>query len=377
MAGRKKHDELAFGSDSFLDVVANVVGILIILMVIAGLRVSRAPAVPVVTSPSPEVTPATEPVAVAKPVPAPEQPEETEPAPPDVVTVEEPPPPPKPALPPSDLVARARELQARMVGLTSDIEESQRRHGGMERKRSDLATQLSSLQQSLPGDEQARATAERQSGDAQASLRELQNKLAGLQGELRSAAAESPSTQVLQHRVTPISRQVDGQEAHFRLAGGRVSIVPLDALGNELKFRIERNRDSVMRLQRYDGSIGPVEGYKMHYVIERIPVSVLEELQFGQGYIRMGLSFYELEPLPELVAETAEEALSRSSRFRRELDRAGPDTTVTFWVYPDSFELHRRLLEYVHAAGLDVAARPLPLGVPIAGSPNGSKSMAQ
>ncbi len=374
MARRKKQVDLAFGSDSFLDVVANVVGILIILMVIAGLRVSREPTDTPATARS---APQPQPVAVIEPEPDPEPPEEAEPALPAVVVVEVPEAPPEPAEPPPELVARAREQQARMVGLTSDIERSKRRQADLERRRTELAAQASSLQAALQGDEQARIAAERQSGDARASLRELQNRLATLQGELRAAAAERPATQVLKHRVTPVSRQVEGNEVHFRLAEGRVSVVPLDALANELKFRIERNRDSLMRLQRYDGSIGPVEGFKMHYVIERIPLSVLEELQFGAGYVRMGLSFYELEPLAELVTESAEEALSRSSRFRRALDRAGPDTTVTFWVYPDSFELHRKLLEYVHGAGLDVAARPLPQGVPIAGSPNGSKSMAQ
>jgi hypothetical protein len=372
MAGRKKQDEGAFGSDSFLDIVANVVGILIVLMVIAGLRVARAPTVEPYVA---RVAPQPEGVVVAEPEPEP--PKEVEPDPPAVVVVDDPPAPPEPAEPPPELVARARELQARIVGLTSDIEQSRRRSADLERRRAESAAQVSTLQQALTADEQARTAAERQAGEAQTTLRELQTRLATLQDELRTAAADSPATQVLKHRVTPVSRQVEGKEVHFRLAGGRVSVVPLDALANELKFRIERNRDSLMRLQRYDGSIGPVEGYKMHYVIERIPVSVLEELQFGQGYVRMGLSFYELEPLPELVTELAEEALSRSSRFRRELDRAGPDTTVTFWVYPDSFELHRNLLEYVHGVGLDVAARPLPTGVPIAGSPNGSKSMAQ
>ena len=43
MSRRRPPAELQFGSDSFLDVVANIVGILIILIVIAGLRVSQIP----------------------------------------------------------------------------------------------------------------------------------------------------------------------------------------------------------------------------------------------------------------------------------------------------------------------------------------------
>ncbi|MCA9063846.1 MAG: hypothetical protein KDA96_12325, partial [Planctomycetaceae bacterium] len=43
MSRRPAESELQFGSDSFLDVIANIVGILIILTVIVGLRVARQP----------------------------------------------------------------------------------------------------------------------------------------------------------------------------------------------------------------------------------------------------------------------------------------------------------------------------------------------
>ena len=43
MSARKNHSELDFGSDSFLDIIANIVGILIILIVIAGVKVMRQP----------------------------------------------------------------------------------------------------------------------------------------------------------------------------------------------------------------------------------------------------------------------------------------------------------------------------------------------
>ena len=44
MSRRSVKTEQEFGSDSFLDVIANIVGILIILIVIVGLKVARQPA---------------------------------------------------------------------------------------------------------------------------------------------------------------------------------------------------------------------------------------------------------------------------------------------------------------------------------------------
>ena len=43
MSRRTQRPELEFGSDSFLDVVCNIVGILIILIVVVGVRLQRQP----------------------------------------------------------------------------------------------------------------------------------------------------------------------------------------------------------------------------------------------------------------------------------------------------------------------------------------------
>ena len=56
---------------------------------------------------------------------------------------------------------------------------------------------------------------------------------------------------------------------------------------------------------------------------------------------------------------------------------AGSDTTLTFWVYPDSYTLYRKLQSFAHEQGFPVAGRPLPTGVAISGSPNGTKSASQ
>ena len=44
MAGHSTQDAHAFGSDSFLDVVTNMVGILIVLVMVVGVRIKHAPA---------------------------------------------------------------------------------------------------------------------------------------------------------------------------------------------------------------------------------------------------------------------------------------------------------------------------------------------
>ncbi len=50
---------------------------------------------------------------------------------------------------------------------------------------------------------------------------------------------------------------------------------------------------------------------------------------------------------------------------------------ITVWVYEDSFGTFAPLRKELHARGFQVAARPLPYGLPIGGSLDGSKSEAE
>jgi hypothetical protein len=384
MSKRDPNDELAFGSDSFLDVVANIVGILIILIVVAGLRVSRAPVVDdeAASQPLEQSASTQEPVIEELPEAAPMeiaalQFPNPEPLPvPEPVFEPRPLPRPDPT-PPPELVARADELQQAIDALSAGISEKQDRQRALQDQLARDAPQVAKVQQSLAEAEAARRELEQQADALAATISSREQALEHLRADLLTAQADGPKTEVLSHRVTPLGREVAGPELHFRLEGNRVSVVPVESLANELKARIERNRDSLLRMQRYEGEVGPIDGYKMRYMMQQERASVLEELRFGQGFVKMSVVFWELLPQEGFPTESGDEAVRRGSRFYTALQQAGPDATITFWVYPDSFELHRRLQEFVHSAGYEVAGRPLPYGVPIAGSPNGSRSVAQ
>ena len=79
-----------------------------------------------------------------------------------------------------------------------------------------------------------------------------------------------------------------------------------------------------------------------------------------------------------VAGEPIDQAFQPASEFARVINRLNPQrTAITFWVYPDGFALYRALSDALHARGFTVAARPLPEGMPIRGSPSGSRSSAQ
>ena len=102
----------------------------------------------------------------------------------------------------------------------------------------------------------------------------------------------------------------------------------------------------------------------------------MEEARSG-GAARVLPVLLKFEPQEELIRESLDEALAPGSVFVRELQMADVNTTLTFWVYPDSYGTYRQLKEFAHAEGFTVAARPLQEGDAITASPFGSKSAGQ
>ncbi|MFO1092086.1 MAG: hypothetical protein U0992_02080 [Planctomycetaceae bacterium] len=373
---RRRSDEPTFSTDSFLDVVCNLVGIMIILIIVAGMRVTSTPIVFKDDDPAPD-----EPLQVAseadiaginltevakwleQPPEAPEEPPADEPP------AEE---------PPVDLVAQADQLRQQMTLTAAQVKELQARAATARRQRAAADAQVRGLVSDVKSAENQAKQKESDAEQAAHAVHELEARSMHVEAQTAALADQPVQGQVVKHVVTPISRQVsEHEEVHFRLSGNRVSVVPLDELAEALKFRMERSRDMFLRVNRYEGTAGPVDGYLMRYVIEKQQPSAIEQLRNGGPFMRVQLTYYELEVGQDVKGESLEEALKPGSRFITALAGARPGTSLTFWVYPDSFELHRKLQEIAHEARFDVAARPLPMGVPIAGSPNGSKSAAQ
>lgn len=360
---RRRHEESTVAeSDSFLDIVANIVGILIILIVIVGLRVgeSTSQAVDSSEESSPRIAKTSLP-PVAAPIPrfvdAPAAPTWA-PIPPDprlIGTLSE---------TERELTKLQREYSETADGL-AQLKEANRQHQQrMESLNNDLAT----LEREL-------AEAETTQNQLKAAFAKLEKAEQDVQDQIESA--KEGEVTLLRHELNPIGRAVRGKELHFRLSEGRISQIPLETMIDRLKSRIEQQKDWVAKFGRHEGQIGPFDGYLMEYVIERDRVDPLDEFQLGARVMRISVSGWKVVPQDTLVAETLEEALHANSRFQQCLRLADRDATLTFWVYPDSFAAYRAMQELAHQKGFMVAARPLPLGVPIAGSPKGSQSVGQ
>jgi len=389
MSRYRKESNLESGSDSFLDIIANIVGILIILIVIAGVRVSQMPATaerePVVEEPQPVVVEIPPPpvleVALGEATDQPDADILPPEPPPQVVEL-----PPEPDPEPPKPIEPSPQLLADITLLDQELKQFSQNAAEMDQQLEDLkAAQQQAAQDAKTIKDQAQ--------QALASLDALTTRLAKQKQEIsndqthlallaeeieaQAHSNDEPEVKKLMVRMTPVSQIVEGEEYHFRLADNRVSFVPLKQLIDRLKDHLGETKSRLARSRTHQGIVGPIDGYRMRYLVERGPLSMVDELKLGQGVFRVSVSAWQLQTTADLKAETLEEALQLGSNFVRTLKAAPPKTTLTMWVYPDSFGLFRELQSVAHANGFNVAARPLPDGVPIAGSPSGTRSAGQ
>ena len=387
MSRRTQRPELEFGSDSFLDVVCNIVGILIILIVVVGVRLQRQP--------------------LARETAAPQQLAESEKLSSEHAAALQ-----RSRTTQQNLMQQRDHLDSDEKRLATDIESTLQQNGLLDQQLAEARGRIDSQKLELAGKDRRTRKLEgernaaaarvaslkiaigkngKQVGELETALRRASETESTTTGKIRTAVVETQKlsdvleaavqkslpADRLQHRLSPVTRPVESDEHHFRIDKGSVSEIPLDELLQRLKAQVMARQSTIMRFNQFEGSVGPVGGYTMKYTVEKDGPSALESLQTGDGRVRVNVSRWEMIAEESLLQESTEEAVRPGSRFRQQLETFPPDSVITIWIYENSFAGFPAIRELAHSLQLRIAARPLPDGTPIIGSPNGSKSTAQ
>jgi hypothetical protein len=177
---------------------------------------------------------------------------------------------------------------------------------------------------------------------------------------------------------SPVARPVAEDEYHFELRHDRITFIDLDKLMKLTKADAQMRVRMSDRIGVVSSQVGPVGAFSLAYELAPTVPTDLDGLIERRSIRKYELQGWELIPESEHRGETYETARQPISEFSMALNRINPNrATITLWVYPDGFGLYRRLRADLIERGFSVAARPLPAGLSIRGSPMGSQSAAQ
>ena len=334
----KKEQAEAPGQDSFLDVVCNLVGIMVVLVMVVGAQAQRAA---IIRERAKQAT-----------------------------AIE--------ATPQYDVAgaaAAAASVEASISELQANIARQNLELAMREQERNKMQILVTVAEQRLAEHRNKLSEAERARYDMQAELAKAKSQLTELD-QLTGATKNVPPG-VIEHLPTPMAKTVFGKEVHFRLLDGKLAYVPWDETLERMKADAPRQVQKLRDSPKVEISLPVIEGFGGRYILRRAEA----EIRTGAGVARQ--TRVELERLyfvqvDSNLGESLERARAQNSLFRSRLIGMEPgQTTVTVWVYPNSFEQFRALKAVLFKMGYLTAARPLPEDFPIGGSPDGSRSSAE
>jgi hypothetical protein len=350
---RRPVREIAFSFDSFLDIVANVVGVIIRLILVVWVGARSYSSLQTLHRP----TASAEPASSVQADPA------------DPVQAE--------------MARHRRELAEAQERLLAQLRRLQELDEVPDRPQAHLAA-LTAREKQLAAEhaalEHTQASAQDTRHQAALTSAELRQRSQKLAEEIRALEQLPPATRTLHYR-TPISRPVHSEELFFECNRGRVTFIDVAGLIAEIRDGLEERGRQLRTRWEVSDTTAPVGAFRLRFTIERqrsLGDGVASTAPSESGSFRYGLTGWQVEPAAFPRGEPAETALAEGSQFRQIVDTLDPQmTTVTFWVYPDSFDLFRRLRDYLYDRDVVVAGRPLPPGVPIASSRSGTLSQGQ
>jgi len=341
MSRRREEETEASGQDSFLDVVANLVGVLIILVMVVGAKAKTA-------------IDAAAAMAVASQT-------ESMPEIPDV----------------EGAVKQVLSAENDLLGVRQKLQREALEVALRKRERDQLQLMVAAGEDQLSAAKSKLSDDDQKDLDLNTRMKQAFKDLANLDDALSGVSENDKVTEVVKHYPTPMAKTVFGKELHFRLESGRLCYVPFEEFVARLKDDAPKQMWKLKDTDRVTESIGPLQGFRMRYTLKREIVSVPTGGGMAKGE-RASLEQFILIPVSENLGEEVDRALGPNSEFRNLLSQYNPKQyTVTLWVYPDSFQHFRKVRDVLLKQGFITAGRPMPEGHPIGGSPEGSRSAAQ
>lgn len=341
--------------DSFLDIVANIVGILILLVMVVGVRAARTPD----NAASEAAKAAVEQLAQDSVVE--EVAERTEKIDEEQQLV--------------DALKQIASTQSTAERKVRQALKQKREVLERDKERVELIAFVTQVKEEIESQRQNLDANDRRDFDLRRQLTEAQIKISELTREQVALASQEQAKEVktLESFPTPLAETANGDEIHLRLSHGRVKVVPTESLIREAGATFRQRTSALQNRDVADFTIGPIDEFRLRYTLAKRTVNSAQ----GVGTFVQAVMFEFLPVEPE-IGELVDDAMEDNSNLAAALNarRAG-STAVVVWAYPDSFKEFGRLKKWLYERGYKTAGRPKREGSVIASSIFGRKSSVQ
>lgn len=392
MRGRVGRGDPDFGTDSFLDIIANLVGILVILIVLAGLRAAQVSVAPEVVEvdavreesssvlitaarPVETLTHSGEAGAVLVAVALPKRAEVAiQPNPESQLG--------KDAVPleiadsqRQELLGVVNGLEARLAALPVDSALADLKV--LQSVLAVAAGLMPGLQQRLAKEDAVRRQSLIAASEFDAEYQALRAQLVEVNQTFEELKSSDRPVEEFELRINPVGRRSRGEELMFRIEDGRLVHLPAAALFGKAELQSGRITPLTGASDLESGSVGPLNGVTLDYETQVI-AAMVPTSSGSLTYALRKLMRGTLRVTRLSVAEEWKKSMNEEGVVSRLMLAAPPNAFARIFVTPDSFEAARRVAAFIRTLGHGVATMPIEPGTDIKLTyGNGSDALVQ
>jgi len=392
MRGRVGRGDPDFGSDSFLDIIANLVGILVILIVLAGLRAAQVSVAPEVVEvaavreesasvlntaarPVETLIYSDKPAAVLGAVSLPKRAEVSiQPNPESQLG--------KDAVPliiadsqRKELLGLVNGLEARLGALP--VESALADLKVLQSELAVAAGLMAGLQQRLEKEDTVRRQSLIAASEFDAEYQALRAQLVEVNQTFEELKTADRPVEEFELRINPVGRRSRGEELMFRIEEGRLVHLPAAALFGKAELQSGRLTPLTGASELESGSVGPLNGVTLDYETQVI-AAMMQTSTGSSTYALRKLMRGTLRVTRLSVAEEWKKSMNEEGVVSRLMLAAPPNAFARIFVTPDSFEAARRVAAFIRTLGHGVATMPIEPGTDIKLTyGNGSDALVQ
>ena len=222
------------GQDSFLDVITNMVGILILLVLVVGIRTQRS------VHSGPDVQ-AAEQLRSENEV--------------------------RKAY--SSALTTERNVREMVQRVSSARHETAFR----EEERAWMSENIAAAEKEISDRRAQLSTSDQRDFDLRQKLATAQSTLDDLTRQQVALMAREPNQEEIECQPTPVAKTVTGTEVHVLLSGDHVAVVPFDELLEQMKIDAQANVWRLKQQSELERTIGPINGFRLRYAFVKEGIS--------------------------------------------------------------------------------------------------------
>jgi hypothetical protein len=338
--------------DSFLDVIANLVGVIIILVMLVGAKATRdvmigkgQPTAP--TASTPHISHATGDKRLQEELNA----------------------------------ARSAALKSRsaLEQAATQLVRIRQESTDFDAQRVTLAMHRSIVEEDIERRRNALDAEKQREFDVQRKIAEAQLKLDQLTQQQMGLLSGPETVEELESMPTPLAREIDEDAIHLRVKNGLVSVVPVTELMAEATSHLDEFHRRLQSSDQVVDTFGPISGYRVRVQVSRqVDPSSAGGPRAGQVQRVYFDPLIEVIPTSEAIGQDVKSSLMPGGAVYQYLQshrRVSP--AVVLWMYTDSFDDFQIIKRTLWEMGFSLATRPLMPGSEIGFSPHGSKAAVQ